>query len=36
VNFAPDGQSTNPNYESPPLPSFQVKVEAGRVSIFSL
>jgi cytochrome b6-f complex iron-sulfur subunit len=36
LNFAPDGHSTNPNYEAPPLPSFQVKVEAGRVSIFSL
>ncbi len=36
VNFAPDGHSTNPNYEAPPLPSFQVKVEAGRVSVFSL
>jgi cytochrome b6-f complex iron-sulfur subunit len=36
LNFAPDGHSTNSKYEAPPLPSFQVKVEAGRVSIFSL
>jgi cytochrome b6-f complex iron-sulfur subunit len=36
LNFAPDGHSTNPKYEAPPLPSFQVKVVAGRVSIFTL
>jgi nitrite reductase/ring-hydroxylating ferredoxin subunit len=36
VNFTPAGISANPNYEVPPLPEFQVKVEDGRVSLFSL
>ncbi|HEY8811075.1 MAG TPA: Rieske (2Fe-2S) protein [Candidatus Dormibacteraeota bacterium] len=36
VNFTPEGRSANPNYEVPALPQFQVKVEDGRVSIFSL
>ncbi len=36
VSFAPDGHSTSPKYEVPPLPPFQVRVKAGRVAIFSL
>jgi nitrite reductase/ring-hydroxylating ferredoxin subunit len=36
VSFSPDGQTADPKYEVPPLPQFQVKVEDGRVSVFSL
>ena len=36
VSFTSDGRTTDPKYEVPPLPQFQVKVEDGRVSVFSL
>ena len=36
VSFTPAGHSTDPKYEVPPLPQFRVKVEGGRVSVFSL
>jgi cytochrome b6-f complex iron-sulfur subunit len=36
VSFAPDGSTTDPKYEVPSLPQFQVKVEGGKVSVFSL
>ena len=36
VSFTPEGRTTDPKYEVPPLPQFQVKVEGGRVSVFSL
>jgi nitrite reductase/ring-hydroxylating ferredoxin subunit len=36
LNFEPDGDSANSDYQAPPLPSFQVKVENGRVSIFTV
>ena len=36
VSFTPAGHSTDPKYDVPPLPQFRVKVEGGRVSVFSL
>ncbi|MDQ6919468.1 MAG: Rieske (2Fe-2S) protein [Candidatus Dormibacteraeota bacterium] len=35
VSFKPDGSIDNPKYSVPPLPRFEVKVENGRVSVFS-
>jgi cytochrome b6-f complex iron-sulfur subunit len=36
VSFAPDGTTTDPKYEVPSLPQFKVRVEGGKVSVFSL
>jgi nitrite reductase/ring-hydroxylating ferredoxin subunit len=36
VSFTPDGRTVDPKYDVPPLPQFQVKVEDGKVSVFSL
>ena len=35
INFAPDGRSTDPNYTAPPLPQVLVRIEAGKVLVFS-
>lgn len=35
INFAPDGTSTDPSYKVPPLPQVLVRIEAGKVLVFS-
>ena len=35
VNFTTTGRNVDPTYEVPPLPQLLVKVEGGRVSVFS-
>jgi cytochrome b6-f complex iron-sulfur subunit len=36
LDFTPDGISANPDYQAPPLPKYQIKVEDGRVLLYSL